>query len=89
MDSRYNEGNGEFGTLLAQEMGKRSGGVQLTDHNLDASYSGSMTIGTPAQTFNFILDTGSSDLWIASSACTSGCTGMTTYATSSSSSFVE
>ena len=89
VDTRYNNGAGNFGSLLAIELGKRDGDVDLVDHNLDASYSGTVSIGTPAQTFDIVLDTGSSDLWIASTACDVGCNAMTKYDSSESSTYVQ
>lgn len=37
----------------------------LSDNNLDASYSATVDVGTPAQAFDLILDTGSSDLCVS------------------------
>ncbi|KAG1741270.1 aspartic peptidase domain-containing protein [Suillus lakei] len=55
-------------------MEKRSTGTNLmTNQNADSSYFGTVAIGTPPISFNVILATGSSDLWVAGQACTTGC----------------
>ncbi|GMK53889.1 hypothetical protein CspeluHIS016_0104750 [Cutaneotrichosporon spelunceum] len=84
VDSRYNGGKGDFASLLATRK-RQSGNVGLQNNGIDASYSGQVSIGTPAQPFHIILDTGSSDLWVEDSAC-AGCDG-TKYDPSKSSSY--
>ncbi|KAI0083754.1 aspartic peptidase domain-containing protein [Irpex rosettiformis] len=45
---------------------KRANGSNLlTNHNADSSYSGYISVGTPPISYSVILDTGSSDLWLA------------------------
>jgi len=67
---------------------KRSSGTNLlTNQNTDSSYFGSLAIGTPPLSYNVILDTGSSDLWVADSNCLTGCESVPTFDSSKSTSF--
>eukprot|EP01094_Clydonella_sp_ATCC50884_P005240 TRINITY_DN14188_c0_g1_i1.p2 TRINITY_DN14188_c0_g1~~TRINITY_DN14188_c0_g1_i1.p2 ORF type:complete len:369 (+),score=134.80 TRINITY_DN14188_c0_g1_i1:26-1108(+) len=51
-------------------------------------YFGAVTIGTPAQTFYCIMDTGSSNVWVPSASCTdSGCQGKNMYFHNASSTY--
>ncbi|POW18391.1 hypothetical protein PSHT_05840 [Puccinia striiformis] len=43
--------------------------VRLTNAFSDAIYTAPITIGTPPQSFNVGVDTGSGDIWIADNAC--------------------
>ncbi|KAF8444969.1 aspartic peptidase domain-containing protein [Boletus edulis BED1] len=58
----------------------------VTDEGNDSSYSGVVLIGTPAQEFQLILDTGSSDLWVATDQC-STCSGVPLFNPSKSTSY--
>ncbi|GAA6007009.1 hypothetical protein JCM11491_001476 [Sporobolomyces phaffii] len=54
-----------------QQVSKR-GSVPLTIQSY-AIWTGSVSIGTPAQNFQIYFDTGSSDFTVASTACTTSC----------------
>ncbi|ORX49171.1 rhizopuspepsinogen precursor [Hesseltinella vesiculosa] len=54
--------------------GSGSGTVPMTDVDGDVEYYAEVQVGTPPQTLKLDFDTGSSDLWFASTLCT-GCTG--------------
>ncbi|OSX63849.1 hypothetical protein POSPLADRAFT_1054482 [Postia placenta MAD-698-R-SB12] len=72
---------------------KRASGMNLiTNEDADSTFFGSLAVGTPPVSFDIILDTGSSDLWLASET-TSGTSdipnGITTFNPSSSSTFKD
>jgi hypothetical protein len=60
----------------------------LMDVGLDASYTGTINVGTPSQQFEVIVDTGSADLWLADANCQSQtCQGISTFNEGGSSTF--
>ncbi|KAL4658665.1 pepsin A-like [Arapaima gigas] len=65
-------------------------GNEPMTNDADLSYYGSISIGTPGQSFNVIFDTGSSNLWVPSTYCSSpACTNHVQFNPDESSTFVS
>ncbi|KAG1140116.1 hypothetical protein G6F37_012176 [Rhizopus arrhizus] len=66
-----------------------SGSVPVTDDGNDVEYYGEVTVGTPGIKLKLDFDTGSSDLWFASTLCTNCGSSQTKYDPNQSSTYAK
>lgn len=64
-----------------------TGAIVINDY-ANSQYYGEIQLGTPGQSFEVIFDTGSSDLWVASSNCDDSCGRHAEYDASASSTYI-
>jgi len=65
----------------------KDGSIVINDYE-NSQYYVAINLGTPEQKFNVIFDTGSSDLWVASSQCDDSCGRHAKYDSTKSSTYV-
>ncbi|KAF8326697.1 aspartic peptidase domain-containing protein [Cantharellus anzutake] len=62
----------KYGAISGNDKRAKTGNIPLTNLDIDSAYVGVINLGTPGQSLNVVLDTGSSDLWAVSPQC-AGC----------------
>jgi hypothetical protein len=79
---------GKWAAFLESDKHDRATGSQPVKDYYDTEYIGTITLGTPAQNFEVILDTGSSNLWVPDQTCTATpCNGKNKYRSSASTTY--
>uniref|UniRef100_A0A914W0Y9 Peptidase A1 domain-containing protein n=1 Tax=Plectus sambesii TaxID=2011161 RepID=A0A914W0Y9_9BILA len=67
---------GKWHEYHEQQKAARATGSQTISDYEDILYMGSITLGTPPQSFNVVLDTASANFWVVDSSCTTAvCNG--------------
>jgi len=68
--SKYGGGTTSDSSSTSSDPSKRAVGTnELVNQNTDSSYYGTLAVGTPPTSYDVILDTGSSDFWLAEAGC--------------------
>ncbi|KIM34242.1 hypothetical protein M408DRAFT_19180 [Serendipita vermifera MAFF 305830] len=73
LNAKYGGAGGSMAKNNSALHPRTNGTAYLLNQNTDSAFYAPIGVGTPAVVMNVIIDTGSSDLWIAGSHCETGC----------------
>ncbi|KAL0092305.1 secreted aspartyl protease [Phycomyces blakesleeanus] len=80
---------GKYSRFINSPTTFATGTVPMTDYLYDVEYYGTVKVGTPAQSLKLDFDTGSADLWFASTLCTNCGSTQTKFDSTKSSTYVS
>lgn len=81
---------GKWEEYQAFKKSVKDAGYQPEEDFDDTIYVADIKLGTPAQSFKIVMDTGSSNLWVPDKTCSSaGCDGKNNFDSSASTSYVK